>query len=273
MLPVPEQAHATAERLEYIHRRHCEVLLQYHELAAGIQLDYVAGEGTDVDDVANDAQRGHLVRMFPFLRRSETDLFRSHGDRLAVPRDRQGGITGEDVRRPDKTGNEAGRRPLIYLGRTADLLDPPLIHHRHAVAHRQRFLLVVRHINKCHREPLLDRLQLDLHRLAKLEIEGAKRFVEQEHPGLVDERARQRHALPLPTRELARLAPIEAVEPHHGQRLADAPAALGATNALDRKSTRLNSSHGSSSYAVFCLKKKKSGLPTHRSVVTRGDTS
>src|SRR5438128_10600426 len=27
--------------------------------------------------------------------------------------------------------------------------------------------------------------------------------------------------------------------------------------ALDRKSTRLNSSHGSISYAVFCLKKKK----------------
>src|SRR5437899_7250782 len=28
----------------------------------------------------------------------------------------------------------------------------------------------------------------------------------------------------------------------------------------DRKSTRLNSSHLGSSYAVFCLKKKKSGL-------------
>src|SRR3989337_2028281 len=28
------------------------------------------------------------------------------------------------------------------------------------------------------------------------------------------------------------------------------------TCALDRKSTRLNSSHGSSSYAVFCLQKK-----------------
>src|SRR5438128_4246327 len=26
---------------------------------------------------------------------------------------------------------------------------------------------------------------------------------------------------------------------------------------IDRKSTRLNSSHGSTSYAVFCLKKKK----------------
>src|SRR2546429_2239161 len=31
-----------------------------------------------------------------------------------------------------------------------------------------------------------------------------------------------------------------------------------AEHALDRKSTRLNSSHGYISYAVFCLKKKKS---------------
>src|SRR2546422_5761749 len=31
---------------------------------------------------------------------------------------------------------------------------------------------------------------------------------------------------------------------------------------LDRKSTRLNSSHGYISYAVFCLEKKKKTLPT-----------
>src|SRR2546429_4989682 len=31
----------------------------------------------------------------------------------------------------------------------------------------------------------------------------------------------------------------------------------------DRKSTRLNSSHGYISYAVFCLKKKKGALPEH----------
>src|SRR3989337_906730 len=35
----------------------------------------------------------------------------------------------------------------------------------------------------------------------------------------------------------------------------------------DRKSTRLNSSHGSISYAVFCLKKK-----TKASVPSRGDS-
>src|SRR5687768_17886366 len=32
---------------------------------------------------------------------------------------------------------------------------------------------------------------------------------------------------------------------------------IGLTALLDRKSTRLNSSHGYISYAVFCLKKKK----------------
>src|SRR5207245_11641766 len=34
-------------------------------------------------------------------------------------------------------------------------------------------------------------------------------------------------------------------------------AVLVEAESLDRKSTRLNSSHGSISYAVFCLKKKK----------------
>src|SRR2546429_7006235 len=37
----------------------------------------------------------------------------------------------------------------------------------------------------------------------------------------------------------------------------DVFAALGISERLDRKSTRLNSSHGYISYAVFCLKKKK----------------
>src|SRR3712207_7566449 len=33
--------------------------------------------------------------------------------------------------------------------------------------------------------------------------------------------------------------------------------------AVDRKSTRLNSSHANISYAVFCLKKKKTSIPTY----------
>src|SRR2546429_7240056 len=44
----------------------------------------------------------------------------------------------------------------------------------------------------------------------------------------------------------------------------DAQVALGAADPRqDRKSTRLNSSHGYISYAVFCLKKKKKKNTTH----------
>src|SRR5687768_1621907 len=47
------------------------------------------------------------------------------------------------------------------------------------------------------------------------------------------------------------------------------PCRFGATGAVapdpsDRKSTRLNSSHGYISYAVFCLKKKKDFLTTNK---------
>src|SRR5207245_11031043 len=45
-----------------------------------------------------------------------------------------------------------------------------------------------------------------------------------------------------------------------GQSLLSSPQIVEALKAgmlVDRKSTRLNSSHGSISYAVFCLKKKK----------------
>src|SRR5687768_17892924 len=44
---------------------------------------------------------------------------------------------------------------------------------------------------------------------------------------------------------------------------------LGAEDAVDRKSIRLNSSHGYISYAVFCLKKKKKNTPITTTTSTR----
>src|SRR2546422_7850746 len=44
--------------------------------------------------------------------------------------------------------------------------------------------------------------------------------------------------------------------------------AEGLEQFLDRKSTRLNSSHGYISYAVFCLKKKKHRIGVADSIVT-----
>src|SRR5687768_115000 len=44
------------------------------------------------------------------------------------------------------------------------------------------------------------------------------------------------------------------------QKADEIPHYLVSLRALDRKSTRLNSSHGYISYAVFCLKKKKNNM-------------
>src|SRR5690348_17582616 len=55
----------------------------------------------------------------------------------------------------------------------------------------------------------------------------------------------------------------DAAQNHYGKKVTDAFSAAGDSVADvgkqlgDRKSTRLNSSHPSISYAVFCLKKKK----------------
>src|SRR2546430_3182004 len=50
-----------------------------------------------------------------------------------------------------------------------------------------------------------------------------------------------------------------------GQRTRPCPAGAGVE--LDRKSTRLNSSHSQISYAVFCLKKKKNDTDLPRTTV------
>ena len=73
---------------------------------------------------------------------------------------------------------------------------------------------------------LLDVLELDLHLLAELEVERTERLVEEQHAGPVDERAGERDALPLPARELARLAPGELAEAHERERFGRAARAV-----------------------------------------------
>jgi len=84
---------------------------------------------------------------------------------------------GEEVRFPDKIGNEASSRLLVDTAGVANLEQPPLIHHRHPVRHLKGLFLVVGDINEGASDLTLDLLELELHGLAKLEIEGPKRFV------------------------------------------------------------------------------------------------
>ena len=68
----------------------------------------------------------------------------------------------------DKIRYKGVYRLVINILRGADLLNFALIHHHHRVAHRQRFLLVVGHIDKGNAQPLLNGLQLLLHILSQL---------------------------------------------------------------------------------------------------------
>ena len=79
----------------------------------------------------------------------------------------------------------------------------------------ERLLLVVRHVDERDADLALDRLELDLHLLAELEVERAERLVEEQDLRAVHDRARERDALPLTAGQLGRLAVAESREPHH----------------------------------------------------------
>src|SRR5574337_1683409 len=62
--------------------------------------------------------------------------------------------------------------------------------------------------------------------------------------------------VPLPSEYFARVDIINGMVPGDGDRISFPETGFSADECRDRKSTRLNSSHHSISYAVFCLKKK-----------------
>ena len=86
---------------------------------------------------------------------------------------------------------------LVDICGRPDLLDGTEVEDRQAVAHRERLLLVVGHVDERDAHLRLDRLELDLHLLAQLQVEGAERLVQQQDAWAVHQRARQRDPLPL----------------------------------------------------------------------------
>jgi hypothetical protein len=124
---------------------------------------------------------------------------------------------------------------LVDLRRRTDLHDPPVVEDRDPVAHRERLLLVVRHVDERDADLALDLLELDLHLLAELEVERAERLVEEEHGGAVDDRAGERDALALAAAELSGLALAVLRQPDHLERLDRAAAPLGLGDLLDHQ--------------------------------------
>ena len=118
-----------------------------------------------------------------------------------------------------EVGDERGGRVLVHLARRAALLDVAAVHHGDPVAHGERFLLVVRHVEEGDADPLLQLLELHLQLSSQLGVERTERLVEQQHGRLQHERAGQRHALLLAAGQLGGLAPLEADELDELERL------------------------------------------------------
>ena len=118
--------------------------------------------------------------------------------------------------------DESRRRPpQDLLGRPL-LLDPRMVHDHDQVAQREGLVLVVRDPDEGDAGALLQRLQLQHHRLAQRIVEGADRLVEQQEPRLGDHGAGQRHALALATRQTPGLAVGERRDLEGLQHLRDA---------------------------------------------------
>src|SRR5690606_17508701 len=86
-------------------------------------------------------------------------------------------------------------------------------------------------------------------------IEVASGLVGEQNARRVYECPRKGYSLLLATGELCRIVVEPVTQPHAFEQRRGA--LCGMLVPLDRKSTRLNSSHVKISYAVFCLKKKK----------------
>ena len=169
----------------------------------------------EIDDVlgahAEDHVLAHGVGGLARHRRLEEP---GVGDRLPL---RARNFRREEVhrRRSDEAGDEEVRGTLVQALGRVQLLELPGVHHSDAVAHRHRFDLVVRHVNRGALDALVELLEHRSCLDAKLRIEIGERLVHQEHRGLARDRSADGDTLPLPTRELLRLALEELSDAEH----------------------------------------------------------
>src|SRR5215472_2500844 len=147
------------------------VLTHRYQLLPAIEVHDVARRHARVDDLLDAPRLDGHADVGRLALRQHVDLLRPH--------DKADAVAEEDIGDADEAGDELGRGLLVALQGGTDLLDPAARHHRHAVAHGKRLLLVVGDVDEGDANLFLDLLQLDLHLLAQLEVQRSERLVEQ----------------------------------------------------------------------------------------------
>src|SRR6185436_8601621 len=129
---------------------------------------------------------------------------------------------GKEVGRSHEVRDELRGRALENGRGVVRLLDAAAVHDRDAIAHRERFLLVVRHEDERDAEIPLEVLELHLDFFAELLIERSEGLVEEQHLRLESQRPGEGDPLALTAGELVRLALLEPRELDETEGLPDA---------------------------------------------------
>ena len=153
------------------------------------------------------------------------------GARLVVRMLRVGDIEAAHERAPalhgpaqhvhvaEEAHHERASRLLEDLARGTHLLDVPAVHDRDPVGHLEGLLLVVGHEHAGHVDLVVQPAEPLAQLLAHLRVERAEGLVEEKDARLRGQRARQRHALALPARELRGEGPLQPFQLDQGEEL------------------------------------------------------
>jgi len=176
------------------------------------EVDANSAVGTKVLHVADDSGDGDLVGACLL---DDANAFGANAVCLSLPEQLRRKLGRQHVARADESGDKRSLRMVVDFSWRADLFDATSAENRDAIAHAERLALIMCHEHKGDPNVALDRLQLDLHLFAQLQVECTERLVEQQHLWPVDERPCQCDALPLASGERLRPPVEQLVETEH----------------------------------------------------------
>lgn len=134
-----------------------------------------------------------------------------------------------------KLHNELIGGMVVHLGRLADLFQPTFVNNGEAVRHLECLFLIVGDQDGGHGDLLVEFPEPDAELLSDLGVEGAKGFIQEEHPWLNGQGPSQSHALTLAAGKLGGVAVGQMTDAHQLEQLVDpvADLRLGPTTYLE----------------------------------------